>query len=422
VDDFEDEHVFEDGSVGPGLRCRRRAMKNGGDSDELYWKRLPDFVGDVLTAWITCSGRELGQSDAPLIIPTCVDDFGLPGSRYSDGAALSTFVSGLGLRRRPLVPLPGKEWRGYTPHRFRSTVTQVVERRFSAWRLENPFHPLAGYDPRVVAELAIDHTIADLGYRDYKDRRRLEAIVGLAISLCWEECWGEGLLRLGLDPEAIVGARDAVLLLEAELAMTRDQVAALEEEQAELWRRARLAPADQEKLRAYIDAQAIGSELQTKYRRELELKDKLAHAKGRLELAQTTRVALPEDLDGDHYELRLADALAEPSRGKPERDAETAAPLADELIPADLAELFGVSEMTVRRWRAGSSNPPIDRAAWIKVNEKDWRYPVSAIDAGALARIPADDPQAILESIRRKRATVGFGRSRRKFKAIAAAS
>ena len=86
-----------------------------------------------------------------------------------------------------------------------------------------------------------------------------------------------------------------------------------------------------------------------------------------------------------------------------------AAPLADELLVADIAELFGVSEMTVRRWRAGKSNPPIDPEAWIKVNAKDWRYPVSAIDDRALARVPADDPGAALDRIRRKRAVLGFG-------------
>src|SRR5207247_8267706 len=107
-----------------------------------------------------------------------------------------------------------------------------------------------------------------------KDRTRLEAILALAIALSWEECWGEGFQRLGLDPEAILWARDAVLLLEAELGMTAHQVASLEAEQAELWRRARSARTDEDKLCAYVNAQAIGAELQAKLRRESGLKDK----------------------------------------------------------------------------------------------------------------------------------------------------
>jgi hypothetical protein len=416
VDDFDPTHTFDDGSSGPGLRFRRSAMKNGGDSDDAYWKRLPSFVGDVLTAWITCSGRKIGQADAPLLISTCTREPGDPGTRYNDGSSLSKFVSGRP-RQRPLVPLPEDEWRGYAPHRFRSTVTQTVERRFAAWKLDHPSHPLAAYDPRVIGELAIDHTIPDLGYRDYKDRRRLEEILGLAISLCWEECWGEGMQRLGLDPEAIVEARDATLLLEAELTMTAHQVAALEAEQAEILHRARTASSDHDRLRALVDLQTIGSGLQTRLRRELELKDRLIEVGARLEHARTTRVRLPEDLAGADYERKLAEALAEPSWDASAPGPSLTAPLADELAVADLADLFGVDPVTIRRWRAGKSTPPINPEAWIKVNAKDWRYPVSAIDDRALRRIPADDPRAALDAIRQKRAALGFGRSRQKLEA-----
>ena len=90
----------------------------------------------------------------------------------------------------------------------------------------------------------------------------------------------------------------------------------------------------------------------------------------------------------------------------------------DELLVGDLAELYGVSEMTVRRWRAGTSNPPIAPEAWIKVNAKDWRFPVSAIDDRALARIPADDPQAALERIRLGRARLGFKNRKRQLDVI----
>ncbi len=423
VDDFDPEHIFEDGSTGPGLRFRRSTMKNGGDSDDSYWKRLPDFVGDVLTAWITCSGREIGQAGAPLLISTCIKEPGDPGTRYADGSSLSKFVTGTRDRRRPLIPIPGEEWRGYSPHRFRHTIAQVAEGRFAAWKLSHPFHPLASCDPKVVGELALDHKINDMGYRDYADRRRLEEIVALAIFLCWEELWGEGLQRLGLDPEAIVEARDAVLLLEAELTMTARQVEELEAEQAEILNGSRSARSDRDRLRALVDFQTIGMELPKKFRRELELKDKLAHAKARLEHARTTRVALPEDFDGEAYERKLAEALAEPEGDDAsESELAVAAPLANELIPADLAELFGVSVMTIRRWRAGDSNPPIDPAAWIKVNGKDWRYPVSAIDDQAFRRIPAEDPQAALDRIRRKRAALGFGKRKgQKPKAIPSA-
>jgi hypothetical protein len=155
---------------------------------------------------------------------------------------------------------------------------------------------------------------------------------------------------------------------------------------------------------------AIANEIQQKLRRE-QVASELSEATIALERARTTEVVLPEDLDSEHYERNLAEALDESDdNDSPTSDPAPEAPMAIELAVTDVAELYGVQPMTARRWRAGTSNPPIDAKAWIKVNEKDWRYPVSAIDDRALARIPADDPQAALDSIRRKRAALGFGR------------
>jgi hypothetical protein len=116
--------------------------------------------------------------------------------------------------------------------------------------------------------------------------------------------------------------------------------------------------------------------------------------------------------------------LAETEGGEPsDLEFVLAAPMADELTVTDLAELYDVTEVTVRRWRAGQSNPPIAPDAWIKVNAKDWRYPASAIDPRALSRIPADDPQATLDAIRRKRAALGFAKRRKSgTNAVAAAA
>jgi hypothetical protein len=54
------------------------------------------------------------------------------------------------------------------------------------------------------------------------------------------------------------------------------------------------------------------------------------------------------------------------------------------------------------------------------MNAKDWRYPISAIDDRSLTRIPADNPQAALDAVRRKRAALGFARSGHKSRAITA--
>lgn len=177
-------------------------------------------------------------------------------------------------------------------------------------------------------------------------------------------------------------------------------------------REARASHSACDPLRTIVNIQTISTELQTRLRRQLELKDELLDARARLETARTTEVVLPEGLDEEGYLRALASALAEPGASEPEPAEPSSEPLADELTPADLGELFGVSEMTIRRWRAGTSNPPIDPGAWIQVSARDWRYPVSAIDERAVARIPADEPVAALDAIRRRRASLSFGRKR----------
>ena len=205
VDDFDPTHAFEDGSCGPGLRCRRTVMKNGGHRDDVYWKRLPPFVGEVLTAWIVCSGRTIGQAAAPLLIATRIAEPGDPGGRYADGSSLSKFVSGT---QRPAAGRSSRSRAGSgaatrpiaSASRSRRWSSDV-SRPGSSTTLRTRSRPMT---PKAVAELALDHTLNDLGYRDYTDRRRLEEVLALAIDLCWDECWGEGLQRLGLDPDAIV--------------------------------------------------------------------------------------------------------------------------------------------------------------------------------------------------------------------------
>ena len=414
VDDFDPNHVFEDGTTAPGLRFRRAKMKGGGNSTDEYWKQLPADVADVLTAWIHCSGRQLGQPGEPLLISIATKDRE-PGQRYADGASLSRFVAGLKGKRRPIIPTIGNDWHGYASHRFRHTLNQVVERRYAAWKLEHPAHELASYDPRTFGELALDHTIKDLGYRDFRDRKRLEQILALGATFCWEECWRTGLQPHGLDPDAITRAAETAAIHEAELARITHELAALEARQTEALTRARPARNGTPDLDQLLTANTLALEIQQKLRLELRLKDDLATAIANLEHARTIKVALPEDLIGDDYERKLAEALAAIENGKGANTAPTApAPLADELAVTDIAELYGVQPMQVRRWRAGKSNPPIDPHAWIKINQKDWRYPVSAINDRVLTRIPATDPQAALDNIRRRRAAIGFGNQRRK--------
>lgn len=302
VDDFDPAHVFEDGSVAPAMRFLRKNMKNGQQSKVFYWKRLPDVVGLMVFAWIICSGRTIGQPDAPLIIATRTLRPGQPGRPHSCRISMSNFVV-----HGALVPKSnGRE--GYCPHRFRNSMTQGVERLISEWKLRNPGHHLAGYSAEVVAELAVDHAIRDLGYRDYRDRQRREELLALAISVYWSEIWGEGIQRRGPDLESL---REALTLLGAiysEQDSVEERVRELERDEAETLRAVRAADDDAGQLRALNALQHLGSELRHKLHRQIELASDEAAAIETVRGILAAPVDLPDSLDEALYTYVVVDA------------------------------------------------------------------------------------------------------------------
>jgi hypothetical protein len=167
------------------------------------------------------------------------------------------------------------------------------------------------------------------------------------------------------------------------------------------------------RLDALLASQALNGEIRAKLRRQVKLQDDLATARSAREHALTTPVTLPHDLDGADHERKLADVLAR-VEGRAQPTLVPLIALADELTTRDVADLYQVNVVHVRRWRRGEHNPPLDHSQWLKYSEKDWRYPVAAIDGRARARIPAADPQAALETVRRNRAAVGYGKARAK--------
>jgi hypothetical protein len=302
VDDFDPAHVFEDGSVGPAIRFLRKNMKKGQQSKLFYWKRLPDVVGSMLLAWIACSGRRIGQPDAPLIIATRTRRPGEPGRPYSCRISMSNFVV-----HGALVPKSdGGE--GYCPHRFRNSMTQGVERLLPEWKLRNPGHHLVGYSAETVAELALDHAIRDLGYRDYRDRRRLEELLALAISVYWAEIWGEGIRRRGPDLEPL---REALTLLRAiysEQDSVEERIRELERDEAETLRAVRAADDDAGQLRALNALQHLGSELRHKLHRQIELASDEAAAIETVRGILAAPVDLSDSLDEAVYTYIVVDA------------------------------------------------------------------------------------------------------------------
>lgn len=423
--------TFRDGTHGPALLFR------GGDlgmklRDETYEfaVRLPDPLRDILVAWLHCNGNEptahakSGQAprqyeDVRPLIPAYRKR--APEDLQKCHTALGDRVRGreataTGHAVRPLVPEKPGSLVGFQAHRFRSTFTQEVERLAKKWREESPGAALSGYHERVFAELPVDHTEKDYGYRDLRTTdgyptARSEQIVALAVQLRWDDLWGDGpYLRRGLDADAIRDAHEHVELLEAEIHMHSRQISELHQQVAQhldsALKRTELA----DRLEGSLHAHALRNEIDIRVERREHLRAARDEARLVRQEAVVREVMLPEDIDPDEHARAVAEALAL-IEGSEVVELETPAlPLAAELTVADIAELFGVTTQHVGRWRNGESSPPVDPANWIEHNKKDFRYPASALDGEVLRRIPADDPRQRVNAVLARRAQLGYPR------------
>jgi transcriptional regulator with XRE-family HTH domain len=303
--------------------------------------------------------------------------------------------------------------RSYAAHRFRSTLAQGVDRLMAAWCHEHRREELAGVSPSVFADCILDHTVRDLGYRDLRidghPTARYEQLVAAGVAAWFAELWGDGPnVRRGLDLDAIEHAHSQLRVVDARIGDLTTEVERLRREDLPLDPDS-LSPEQAVAALLRIQTNANQRERLLEEREELRLK----RARLERELAGHLKreVLLPVDACDEAYERRKTELLSMIEGNEaPQDDGLATLPLADELTVADVAELFGVTPQHVGRWRRGLSNPPLEPQVWRRVNGKDYRLPVSAFDAEALRRIPAPDPGAALDQIRRKRARDGFGR------------
>lgn len=427
VEDVQADYRFRDGSRGPALVFRgERRMKKRGEG-YFYAVRLPQSLFDILVAWLACNGRKPGEPGRIPLFPSvkrvAADD---PQKFYS---ALSDSIAGSGCS--PLIPFEeaggservvGAGDRGYRPHRYRSTLKQGIDRVMNHWtRNVSVDHELSGYKGEVFSECLLDHTRDDLGYQDLRenspDRQpmyRFEQLVAVAVEEWWKELWREGPnARRGLDVDAIEQALDRVRALEADVEMLTARQSECQRQERDLQQGGLSAPDVAEKAELLEQAAKFRNEEKRLDVETRERAGKLAEARTVLEAACEEQVLLPVSSDPGEYEARLARVLAAVNQTELPPEAKSEEPLSDELTSQDIAGLYGVTTQQVGRWRRGTSTSPLDPALWREVNRKDYRYPVSAIDAQALAAVPAANPSEVLHDIRRRRAAVGFGRRAR---------
>jgi hypothetical protein len=218
VTDFELIHIFEDGSMGPGLCFRSEALKGLKSEAEEYWKKLPDSLGAIIHAWIVCSGRTIGQAGEPLLITNLPKRQGDPGKRYAP-SGMQTLINGTKVIR-PLVPFGAmRAGQGYAAGRYRHFVVDNVEQLVWKLKVTNPAHPLAHVALEVFGEALLGHANRDMTYRDLRTKRKREQITALGINLGWWSLWDDSVVANGRDAESAVEyCREVDRALTAEIA------------------------------------------------------------------------------------------------------------------------------------------------------------------------------------------------------------
>jgi hypothetical protein len=353
--------------------------------DEVHRLPLPNEIAGWIREWIAINGFETRQQDTPLfphkkpkpgLKLTYLSQVGfymaIAGRRHEDGSG-----------QRALVPLNGDPFLGYRAHGLRHTSEVLIQQAAVQLKMESPGR-FDHYTPedfsRAMLGHALERSVADV-YRDVS-REKLSYLV---VDTAWSILWGEGTARLGIDPYAITDTRERVETLRAAMTALSGEQRRLTAEQQLLAARTRLLSGD-ELLRAHIDSNAAAAKI-ADYGRQLDtLRDQLHAAEQAHEQARTERVPLPEDLSDEQHEQLLAQALADPADIEPVLEG----PFADELTPADLADLYGTTEQTINRWfREGF--PPGKPArwhpdVWIIDGPRKKLLPVSAIDRDLLTQ------------------------------------
>ena len=372
------------------------------EDDEVHVLPLPELVAEWLREWIRITKREIG--DKGPLFPSKMPKPGhevrpLTEIGFYGAIAGRDDANGRGTGTRALLPLDGNPYLGYRPHAYRHTAQQLIQRAAIEVKAENP----GAYDhltPEDFSRAVLGHTLTrstpDV-YRDL-DRRRLTLAV---VDRAWGILWGEGTIRLGLDPRAITRSRGLVQLLRTTIAAMDSDLRHLRRQQQALAERARALAGD-DLVRADMEGRAIAAQVGELTDQREELRAQLAGAEQAYADASARPVPLPEGMSGEEHARLLAEAL-DPND---EASARLEGPLADLLTARDLAEVWGTTEQTTNRWsRDGfpkGLGAPWDNAAWIVDGPRRKRLPVSALEPGLLT----EAQKARLTDVRRRRALV----------------
>lgn len=395
VDDYLPEFSFRDGGRGPCLRIFPGKTK---DEDEPYYLPLPSELAAWLEAWIELNGFTIGQEEAPLF-PSRKGRL-KPLGKVGFYSAVAGHPNRDGTGSYALMARGDDLYVGWHPHAFRRTAYKAAVQAGTRVKMNRP-HEFEHVQPKDFASAVVGHALVrDVGdvYRDLNEHHLARA----AVEEAWSVLWDDGVLRRGPDPAAIKRHREEVELFTAGIAHYEGELRRLGRDLDALAKGAKKLTGD-ELTAALITSNRLTAKLETTGRELRKLETDLERARDAHEEARVREVPLDHELTDEEYQRELAvalgqtDAIRGPRRG----------PLADEITPADFAEVMGTTEQAVNRWiRVG---PPRGRPlpwrgeeAWRVYGARKKRLCVDAINEAGLT----DKQRERLLEVRARRAQV----------------
>jgi integrase len=338
VRDYERQHRFLDGAVGPAIRIFPGKKRS---ASEARWKALPVEVADWLEEHVDF--LDIRHSPKAPLWPSDKK----PGEAMLP-TSLAALVAGDASKttpRRSLLPREEDSSGGYSAHTLRHLAEQLAYETGHEYRGGEGATAIA--TPQVFADALLDHAMQSdrLGYKDLDTPEGREKWGRLAALGIWEYVWGSKGARHAPDParvERAVASRDELLAEQAAVVAT---IADLREQRRALEGRgdASQMPID-DVVRLLYHLSAVNGALDDAHEEAARVQQALFAAERELEQARTTLV--PIDDDAPEPEL-FDDDQSEPLV------AEREALVRDWLTTAEAARAFGVSAQTMRRWFLG---------------------------------------------------------------------
>jgi hypothetical protein len=349
VSDYEPEHEFPDGAIGPALALRPGKTEH---PDLVRWKGLSTKDQEVVEVFLRIGERlYMGLEYVAGSVRVLREPRPMPEVRYllppeiwrpdkePNAQAMSNRLAGKPAQGcRPLLRRPargGVEQRGYSSHSLRHLSEQIIKDASAAWLRERNIGHVSA---QAIADAVHDHRIAGdaYGYGDVNSEAGRETWARVGIGLASAYIWGPAGAPRAPDVAAYERAFRRQLALEDEVRRATRCVAAAETNAAK-----KGEDAGHQDVVALLRATTVERQARIALEEARDECEQLRNDEDTWLAIEDTPEAPRVDLSTVEEQIRAgvpADAGGSPSR------------LRNWLTVTEMSKLFAVSPATARRW------------------------------------------------------------------------